>query len=65
MPRAVKQKTKKKIQWLAIISAVVVAVQQLADKGLVAPDVAIIVLMVTNLISAVLPEIHKKLGSGE
>ena len=60
-----KQKTKKRIQWLTIIGAVAVAVQQLASNGVIPPDIAISVLDITNLISAILPEINKKIEDGE
>ena len=60
-----KQKTKKRIQWLTIIGAVAVAVQQLASNGVIPPDIAISVLAITNLISAILPEINKKIEDGE
>lgn len=48
-------KTQSRIQWAAVLGAVVVGAQQLAQTGAIQPEHAVYVLVATNILSALLP----------
>ena len=49
-----KQKTQRKAQWVVVAAAVVAALTQLTTSGVLDPQIAVYVLLATNIISAVL-----------
>ena len=60
MDTLTKHKTAKGFQWGSILLAILAAVTGAAQHGFIPPDIAIYVLVVTNLLSAILPGLFKK-----
>ncbi len=52
------EKIQNGIQWAVVLSAVAVALQQLAEGGVLTPKQSVIALAVTTIISAFLPKIR-------
>jgi len=50
--------TQNKIQWVSVLSAVALVLQQLAEVGVLAPQQSVIALAITTIVSAFLPKIR-------
>ena len=60
MSKILQPKRKKLVQWGALLGAIAVGVQQLTAAGAIPVESAIWVLVITNVVSAVLPGILDK-----